>query len=167
MKRRILPIVAVCRRALSVTVACAGAGGCRRAEIFARLPQSVGNIAMTPDNQLIFSHHPFFSPDIRVAQADFANDVPAISERGLEHAEAGDRSIPRQRPRASIGRERHRLDHRHGVPDSRSRPSSLDGIRAPTSSNASTILPEPASASELAAAGHRDRPEEPEILHRR
>src|SRR5580704_73806 len=39
-----------------------------RAEIVARLPQSVGNIAITPDNQLIFSHHPFFSPDIRVAK---------------------------------------------------------------------------------------------------
>lgn len=37
-------------------------------EIVARLPQSVGNIAFTPDNQIIFSHHPFFSPDIRVAK---------------------------------------------------------------------------------------------------
>jgi hypothetical protein len=32
------------------------------------LPQSVGNIAFTPDNQLIFSHHPFYSPDVRVAR---------------------------------------------------------------------------------------------------
>ncbi|WP_210297466.1 L-dopachrome tautomerase-related protein [Bradyrhizobium sp. 2S1] len=39
-----------------------------RAEIVARLPESVGNIAITPDNQLIFSHHPFFSPEIRVAK---------------------------------------------------------------------------------------------------
>ena len=38
------------------------------AEIFARLPQSVGNVAFTPDNQIIFSHHPFYSPDIRVAK---------------------------------------------------------------------------------------------------
>lgn len=37
-------------------------------EVFARLPQSVGNIAFTPDNQLIFSHHPFYSPDVRVAK---------------------------------------------------------------------------------------------------
>lgn len=37
-------------------------------EIVARLPESVGNIAFTPDNQMIFSHHPFFSPDIRVAK---------------------------------------------------------------------------------------------------
>jgi len=28
----------------------------------------VGNIAITPDNQIIFSHHPFFSPDVRVAK---------------------------------------------------------------------------------------------------
>ncbi len=35
-------------------------------EIVARLPQSVGNIAFTPDNQIIFSNHPFYNPDIRV-----------------------------------------------------------------------------------------------------
>ena len=38
------------------------------AEIFARLPQSVGNVAFTPDNQVIFSHHPFYNPDVRVAK---------------------------------------------------------------------------------------------------
>lgn len=38
------------------------------AEIFAELPQSVGNITFTPTNRVIFSHHPFFSPDIRVAE---------------------------------------------------------------------------------------------------
>jgi hypothetical protein len=37
-------------------------------EIVARLPFSVGNIAFTPDNQIIFSHHPFYAPDIRVAK---------------------------------------------------------------------------------------------------
>ncbi len=37
-------------------------------EIVARLPNSVGNFAFTPDNQIIFSHHPFYSPDIRVAR---------------------------------------------------------------------------------------------------
>lgn len=37
-------------------------------EVIARLPQSVGNIAFTPDNQIIFSHHPFYDPDIRVAR---------------------------------------------------------------------------------------------------
>ncbi|MCB1428368.1 MAG: hypothetical protein KDJ66_04470 [Nitratireductor sp.] len=38
------------------------------AEVFAELPQSVGNITFTPDNRVIFSHHPFFSPDVRVAE---------------------------------------------------------------------------------------------------
>lgn len=38
------------------------------AEIVARLPFSVGNMAFTPDNQIIFSHHPFYAPDIRVAK---------------------------------------------------------------------------------------------------
>jgi sugar lactone lactonase YvrE len=37
-------------------------------EIVAKLPQSVGNIAFTPDNQIIFSHHPFYAPAIRVAR---------------------------------------------------------------------------------------------------
>ncbi|MGJ8629331.1 MAG: L-dopachrome tautomerase-related protein [Sulfitobacter sp.] len=39
----------------------------KTAEIVAELPQSVGNITFTPNNDIIFSHHPFFSPDIRVA----------------------------------------------------------------------------------------------------
>jgi Major royal jelly protein len=38
------------------------------AELFASLPQSVGNITFTPDNRVIYSHHPFFSPEIRVAE---------------------------------------------------------------------------------------------------
>lgn len=37
-------------------------------EITAQLPYSFGNIAFTPDNQLIFSHHPFYSPDVRVGK---------------------------------------------------------------------------------------------------
>jgi hypothetical protein len=64
------------RRIIAVTLAAAAilAGAARaengpgHAEVFARLPQSVGNIAFTPDNQLIFSHHPFYSPDVRVAR---------------------------------------------------------------------------------------------------
>ena len=64
------------RGILLVTLAAAAilAGAARaenemsHAEVFARLPQSVGNIAFTPDNQLIFSHHPFYSPDVRVAR---------------------------------------------------------------------------------------------------
>jgi sugar lactone lactonase YvrE len=39
-----------------------------QAEVIARLPNSVGNMAFTPDNQIIFSHHPFYSPDVRVAK---------------------------------------------------------------------------------------------------
>jgi sugar lactone lactonase YvrE len=53
--------------AMVATTAHAENGG-SKAEVFARLPQSVGNIAFTPDNQLIFSHHPFYSPDVRVAR---------------------------------------------------------------------------------------------------
>ena len=66
MKRKILPIAAMAAGML-VSVASAQEGPIR-AEIVARLPQSVGNIAITPDNQIIFSHHPFFSPDVRVAK---------------------------------------------------------------------------------------------------
>ena len=40
----------------------------QKPEIVAKLPNSVGNIAFTPDNQLIFSHHPFYNPDVRVAK---------------------------------------------------------------------------------------------------
>ncbi len=39
-----------------------------KTEVVAKLPYSVGNIAFTPDNQIIFSHHPFYSPDVRVAK---------------------------------------------------------------------------------------------------
>ena len=66
MKSKILPIAAMAAGML-VSVASAQEGPIR-AEIVARLPQSVGNIAITPDNQIIFSHHPFFSPDVRVAK---------------------------------------------------------------------------------------------------
>src|SRR5258708_16006366 len=65
VKRKILPIAAMA----SVLVSVASAQEAPvRAEIVARLPQSVGNIAITPDNQIIFSHHPFFSPDVRAAK---------------------------------------------------------------------------------------------------
>lgn len=36
-------------------------------EIYAELPQAVGNIAYTLDDELVFSHHPFYNPEIRVA----------------------------------------------------------------------------------------------------
>jgi hypothetical protein len=38
------------------------------AELFASLPQSVGNITFTPDHRVIYSHHPFFAPEVRVAE---------------------------------------------------------------------------------------------------
>lgn len=40
----------------------------KTAEVFAQLPSSVGNVTFTPDNRVIYSHHPFFSPEIRVAE---------------------------------------------------------------------------------------------------
>jgi sugar lactone lactonase YvrE len=40
------------------------------AELFASVPHSVGNITFTSDNRVIYSHHPFFSPDVRVAELD-------------------------------------------------------------------------------------------------
>ena len=40
------------------------------AEVVAELPEAVGNITFTPDNRVIYSHHPFFSPDIRVVELD-------------------------------------------------------------------------------------------------
>jgi hypothetical protein len=42
--------------------------GTIEAEIFAELPESVGNITFTPDNRMIYSHHPFFGHNIRVAE---------------------------------------------------------------------------------------------------
>ncbi|MEO0486098.1 MAG: L-dopachrome tautomerase-related protein [Pseudomonadota bacterium] len=38
------------------------------AELFAELPESVGNITFTPAGDVIYSHHPFFAPDTRVAR---------------------------------------------------------------------------------------------------
>jgi hypothetical protein len=65
--RRGIRLVIFLSAAIVTGAACAENGG-GNAEVFAKLPQSVGNIAFTPDNQLIFSHHPFFSPDVRVAR---------------------------------------------------------------------------------------------------
>ena len=38
------------------------------AEIFAELPEAVGNVTFTADDRVIFSHHPFFGHDVRVAE---------------------------------------------------------------------------------------------------
>lgn len=44
------------------------AGDVQTAEVVAELPEAVGNITFTPDERIIYSHHPFFSPVIRVAE---------------------------------------------------------------------------------------------------
>jgi sugar lactone lactonase YvrE len=63
------------------------------AELFASLPQSVGNITFTPDNRVIYSHHPFFAPDIRVAELNpdrksfrpFPNAAWNTPQTGTDH----------------------------------------------------------------------------------
>ena len=40
------------------------------AEVVARLPQSVGNVTFTREGRMIFSHHPFFEPAVRVAELE-------------------------------------------------------------------------------------------------
>ncbi|GAB5463305.1 L-dopachrome tautomerase-related protein [Hoeflea alexandrii] len=44
------------------------------AEIFAELPEAVGNVTFTPKSDVIFSHHPFFEPNIRVAKLNEARN---------------------------------------------------------------------------------------------
>lgn len=39
-------------------------------EVFATVEQSVGNIAFTHQGDLVYSHHPFFSPNFRVVKYD-------------------------------------------------------------------------------------------------
>lgn len=46
----------------------ASAAEVQTAEIIAELPQAVGNITFTAENRIFYSHHPFFSPEIRVAE---------------------------------------------------------------------------------------------------
>ncbi len=46
------------------------APGMRAIAIAHQLPYSVGNMTFTPDGRTIFSHHPFFEPEIRVAELD-------------------------------------------------------------------------------------------------
>ncbi|MBU3024924.1 L-dopachrome tautomerase-related protein [Zobellia galactanivorans] len=41
-----------------------------RAEVFATVDQAVGNIAFTNEGDLVYSHHPFFAPEIRVVKFD-------------------------------------------------------------------------------------------------
>ena len=137
-----------------------------KAEIFARLPQSVGNIAFTPDNQLIFSHHPFYEPDLRVATAHIADDVRALSECRVERAKEGNGSVPRQRARFAIRREWNRMDHRYGFsnPDyAKARRLEYAGEQA----RANLLHAGAGHGGGIATAGHRDRSEASQILHRR
>src|ERR1700741_3390202 len=83
-------------------------------EVVAKLPYSVGNIAFTPDNQLIFSHHPFYSPDIRVGKLHRPATFGAVPERGVEPSARGNRPLSRQRAGLAFRRGRRRMDHRHG-----------------------------------------------------
>jgi hypothetical protein len=39
-------------------------------EVYAALNQAVGNIAYTAQGDLVYSHHPFFNPEIRVVKYD-------------------------------------------------------------------------------------------------
>ena len=67
------------------------------AELFASVPQSVGNITFTPDNRVIYSHHPFFSPDVRVAELmPTARTSSPFPNADVEYAAARDRPVPRQ-----------------------------------------------------------------------
>jgi len=45
----------------------------RRPEVFATVSNAVGNISFTPRGELVYSHHPFFNPDIRVMKYDAEN----------------------------------------------------------------------------------------------
>ena len=83
VNRRIFPIAALAA-SMSLSVASAQEVPVR-AEIVARLPQSFGNIAITPDNQIIFSHHPFFSPDVRVAIERYS-DKPNNGGLSIDYA---------------------------------------------------------------------------------
>lgn len=61
-----------------------------KAELFAELPISVANITFTPTSDVIFSHHPFFDPEIRVAKLDAARTgFTPISDRGWNKPKNG------------------------------------------------------------------------------
>lgn len=44
-------------------------------EVFAELDEAVGNIAFTSNGDLVFSHHPFYAPKIRVMIMDYRTKV--------------------------------------------------------------------------------------------
>lgn len=85
-------------------------------EFVARLPVSVGNIAFTPDNQMVFSHHPFFAPAVRVGRLTSPTTFePFPSIEWTLRAWAPTSSLPRPRP--AIRRGRGRLGLAHGLPE--------------------------------------------------
>ena len=112
-----------------------------RAEVFARLPQSVGNIRVDAGQSADLQPSPIRQPGRPRSAADLADDVRALPECGMEYAAKGHGPVPRQRAGPAIRRERHCMDHRHGLPDATSCRSWLAGTREPTSSNASTTCP--------------------------
>lgn len=63
-------LLVACHGGAKTTTPTAANEGVQTAEVVARLPQSVGNVTFTPDGRMIFSHHPFFDPSIRVAELD-------------------------------------------------------------------------------------------------
>ncbi|BAV06930.1 hypothetical protein FLA_2950 [Filimonas lacunae] len=53
-------------------------GKITRPEVYATVNNAVGNITFTPQGELVYSHHPFFNPDIRVMKynAQSKSSVP-------------------------------------------------------------------------------------------
>lgn len=57
-----------------------------KSEVFATVNQAVGNIAYTNEGDLVYSHHPFFGPEIRVVKFDKKNKYDhTIPKFGMEH----------------------------------------------------------------------------------
>lgn len=54
--------------ALSLLASCGTYAQKAEAEIFAKVPESVGNISFTAQGDLVYSHHPFFNPEYRVVK---------------------------------------------------------------------------------------------------
>src|SRR5258707_15685813 len=152
VKRKFLPIAAMASMLVSVASAQEAPV---RAEIVARLPQSVGNIAITPDNQIIFSHHPFFSPDVRVAKL--------TSSTTFQPFPNADWNTPRNGTDHYLD---NRLDHRHGIPhQDHTQAGRME--YAHRQARAHLLHARTDHARWIAAAGYRHRPEEPEVLYRR
>ncbi|APU11566.1 hypothetical protein A5M85_15120 [Cellulophaga lytica] len=66
MKKKISIILSL----VTSVMALQGQNTISEVETYATVDQAVGNIAFTNDGELVYSHHPFFSPDIRVVKFD-------------------------------------------------------------------------------------------------